>query len=440
MEEQVKVEIDPITATVSRWMQELLTNMGVPEHWIEYTKLLILIALVVVTVVVLQKVTKKVLTFILEKIYKGTNLSFFKYAVTNKLPKYLALVVPYSFVRGGSIPVVLHDFQGLISPLIKLTDIYMVFMVIWTIMSLIKSFANVLEEKPAFHNKPMKSYIQVIYIIFFIFGGAVVIYSILTGKSATAFFAAMGAASAIMMLVFQDTIKGFVGSIQVSANNMVQIGDWITMPKYGADGDVMEINLTTVKIRNFDKTITTVPTYSLISDSFQNWRGMKESGGRRFKRSLNIKHDTIRFLTKDELEKFKQVDGLKDYIVNKEKEYAELNKTTNPDIPLNVHQITNNDLFLQYGIYYLRNHPKIDKTLTLLVRQLAPTSQGLPIELYTFTNTIVWAEYEVILSEIVNHFISVIPYFGLKIYEESSGSDTYDVFMRDVTPKLENKA
>lgn len=438
MEEQVKVEIDPITATVSRWMQELLTNMGVPEHWIEYTKLLILIALVVVTVVVLQKVTKKVLTFILEKIYKGTNLSFFKYAVTNKLPKYLALVVPYSFVR-GSIPVVLHDFQGLISPLIKLTDIYMVFMVIWTIMSLIKSFANVLEEKPAFHNKPMKSYIQVIYIIFFIFG-AVVIYSILTGKSATAFFAAMGAASAIMMLVFQDTIKGFVGSIQVSANNMVQIGDWITMPKYGADGDVMEINLTTVKIRNFDKTITTVPTYSLISDSFQNWRGMKESGGRRFKRSLNIKHDTIRFLTKDELEKFKQVDGLKDYIVNKEKEYAELNKTTNPDIPLNVHQITNNDLFLQYGIYYLRNHPKIDKTLTLLVRQLAPTSQGLPIELYTFTNTTVWAEYEVILSEIVNHFISVIPYFGLKIYEESSGSDTYDVFMRDVTPKLENKA
>ncbi len=126
--------------------------------------------------------------------------------------------------------------------------------------------------------------------------------------------------------------------------------------------------------------------------------------------------------------------------MNKEKEYAELNKTTNPDIPLNVHQITNNDLFLQYGIYYLRNHPKIDKTLTLLVRQLAPTSQGLPIELYTFTNTIVWAEYEVILSEIVNHFISVIPYFGLKIYEESSGSDTYDVFMRDVTPKLENKA
>jgi len=437
-EQDVTVEIDPITATVSKWMQDLLTNMGVSENWIEYTKLLILIALVVIIVVILQKVTKKLLTFILEKIYKATNLSFFKYAVTNKLPKYLALVVPYSFVR-GSIPVVLHDFQGLISPLIKLTDIYMVFMVIWTVMAFIKAFANVLEEKPAFHNKPMKSYLQVINIIFVLFG-AVVVYSILTGKSATAFFAVMGGASAIMMLVFQDSIKGFVGSIQVTANNMVQIGDWITMPKYGADGDVMEINLTTVKIRNFDKTITTVPTYSLISDSFQNWRGMKESGGRRFKRALNLKHDTIRFLTKEELEKFKQVDGLKEYIANKQKEYAGLNKATNADIPLNVHQITNCDLFLQYGIYYLRNHPRIDKNLTLLVRQLAPTPQGLPIELYTFTNTTVWAEYEVILSEIVNHFISVVPYFGLKIYEESSGSDTYDVFMRDVTPKLEDKA
>lgn len=430
-EQKTQVEIDPITATVSKWMQELLSGMGVPEHMIEYTKLFILIALVVVIVYILQKVTKLILNFISKKVYKVTNLSFFKYAAKNKLPHYLALVVPYSFVR-SAIPVVFHDFQAWISPLTKLTDIYMVFMVIWTIMALIKSFADVLQEKPAFHNKPMKSYIQVIYIIFFIFG-AVVIYSILTGKSATAFFAAMGAASAIMMLVFQDSIKGFVGSIQVSANNMVQIGDWITMNKYGADGDVEEINLTTVKIRNFDKTITTIPTYALISDSFQNWRGMKEYGGRRFKRALNIKYDTVRFLSDEELEKYKKVDGLREYITAKEQEYAPLNKGTDSSIPLNVHRITNSDLFLQYGIHYLRQHPKISNELTLLVRQLAPTSQGLPIELYTFTTTTVWAEYEVILSEIVNHFISVVPFFDLKLYEESSGSDIYDVFMRDVT-------
>lgn len=424
-----KVEIDPMTATISKWMQTVLSNFGISEQWIEYTKFFILIALVVLVVYILQYLTKYILTFVLKKIHQITKLSFFDYTVKNKLPYYLALVIPYTFVR-NAIPVVFYDFPAFITPLIKLTDIYMVFMVIWTVMSLIKSLANILQEKPAFHNKPIKSYIQVIYIIFFICG-AVVVYSILTGKSATGFFAAMGAASAVLMLVFQDSIKGFVGSIQVSANNMVQIGDWITMNKYGADGDVQEINLTTVKIRNFDKTITTIPTYALISDSFQNWRGMKESGGRRFKRALNIKHDSIRFLTSEELDKYKKVDGLKEYIEKKQKEYAKLNKSSDSDTPLNMHLITNNDLFLQYGIHYLKNHPNIDKNLTLLVRQLAPTAQGLPIELYTFTNTTIWAEYEVILSEIVNHFISVIKFFDLKIFEESSGSDIYDVYMRE---------
>lgn len=424
------LEIDPLTATVSKWMQKLLSGFGVSEEWVEYTKFFVLIALVIIIVYALQYITKFVLTFVLKKVHKITHLSFFDYTIKNKLPYYLALVIPYSFVR-NAIPVVFYDFPAFIEPLIKVADIYMVFMVIWTVMSLIKSLANLLEEKPAFHNKPMKSYIQVIYLIFFICG-AVVIYSILTGRSATGFFAAMGAASAILMLVFQDSIKGFVGSIQVSANNMVQIGDWITMNKYGADGDVEEINLTTVKIRNFDKTITTIPTYALISDSFQNWRGMKEYGGRRFKRALYIKHDTIRFVTNEELEKFKQTDGLKEYIAEKEKEYAQLNNTSDDGNLLNIHRITNNDLFLQYGTYYLRNHPKINKDLTLLVRQLAPTPQGLPIELYTFTNTTVWAEYEVILSEIVNHLIGVVKYFDLKIYEESSGSDTYDVYMKEM--------
>jgi miniconductance mechanosensitive channel len=274
----------------------------------------------------------------------------------------------------------------------------------------------------------MKSYFQVIQIFLFIFG-AVVIYSIITGKSATTFFAAMGAASAILMLLFQDSIKGFAGSIQVTTNNMVQIGDWITMNKYGADGTVEEINLTTVKIRNFDKTITTVPTYSLISDSFQNWRGMQESGGRRFKRALNIKHSSIRFLTDEEIEKFKKADGLKEYIEAKQTEYAKLNGGEGGELSLN--QITNMDVFMQYGIYYLRNHAKIRNDLTLLVRQLAPTPQGLPIELYTFANTTVWAEYEIILAEIVSHFISVVKVFDLTIYEESSGSDVYDVYIRE---------
>lgn len=424
---EIQTEAGSITKTIALWIQDFLIGLGIPEQGIIYTKLIVLFALVVIIVLCLQYLLRRILLFVFHRAVNITKLSFINYTIENRLPHYLALIGPYSFVR-GTIPVVFYDFHTMITPMLKATDVYMVFMVIWIIMSIVRSFGGVLQEKPAFHNKPMKSYFQVVQIVLFIFG-AVVIYSILTGKSATTFFAAMGAASAILMLLFQDSIKGFAGSIQVTTNNMVQIGDWITMNKYGADGNVEEINLTTVKIRNFDKTITTVPTYALISDSFQNWRGMQDSGGRRFRRALNIKHNTIRFLTDDELEKYKEIDGLKEYITAKQKEFSKMPKREG--LLSNMYRITNSDLFLQYGIYYLRNHPRIDKNLTLLVRQLPPGPQGLPIELYTFTNTTVWAEYELILSEIVNHFIGIVKYFDLTIFEESSGSDIFDVYIKE---------
>ena len=365
---EIQTEAGSITKTIALWIQDFLIGLGVPEQGIIYTKLIVLFALVVIIVLCLQYLLRRILLFVFHRAVNITKLSFINYTIENRLPHYLALIGPYSFVR-GTIPVVFYDFHTMITPMLKATDVYMVFMVIWIIMSIVRSFGGVLQEKPAFHNKPMKSYFQVVQIVLFIFG-AVVIYSILTGKSATTFFAAMGAASAILMLLFQDSIKGFAGSIQVTTNNMVQIGDWITMNKYGADGNVEEINLTTVKIRNFDKTITTVPTYALISDSFQNWRGMQDSGGRRFRRALNIKHNTIRFLTDDELEKYKKIDGLKEYITAKQKEFSKMPKREG--LLSNMYRITNSDLFLQYGIYYLRNHPRIDKNLTLLVRQLPP--------------------------------------------------------------------
>lgn len=424
---EIQTEAGSITKTIALWIQDFLIGLGIPEQGIIYTKLIVLFALVVIIVLCLQYLLRRILLFVFHRAVNITKLSFINYTIENRLPHYLALIGPYSFVR-GTIPVIFYDFHTMITPMLKATDVYMVFMVIWIIMSIVRSFGGVLQEKPAFQNKPMKSYFQVVQIVLFIFG-AVVIYSILTGKSATTFFAAMGAASAILMLLFQDSIKGFAGSIQVTTNNMVQIGDWITMNKYGADGNVEEINLTTVKIRNFDKTITTVPTYALISDSFQNWRGMQDSGGRRFRRALNIKHNTIRFLTDDELERYKEIDGLKEYITAKQKEFSKMPKREG--LLSNMYRITNSDLFLQYGIYYLRNHPRIDKNLTLLVRQLPPGPQGLPIELYTFTNTTVWADYELILSEIVNHFIGIVKYFDLTIFEESSGSDIFDVYIKE---------
>jgi len=304
-------------------------------------------------------------------------------------------------------------------------------MIIWTLMAIIRSLADVVQERDAFKNKPFKSYLQVVQIIFYIFG-AVAIFSVLTGKSATAFFAAMGAASAVLMLMFKDTIMGFVSSIQLSSNDMVRLGDWITMNKYGADGTVEEINLTTVKVVNFDKTITTIPTYALISDSFQNWRGMQESGGRRFRRSLFVNQSDIYFMSNNELEEMKAVEGLKDYIEQKQQEFGILNKNlkTDSSLPLNGHKLTNSDLFIQYATWYLKTHPRINQEMTLMVRTLSPTPEGLPVELYTFTNTVVWAEYEGIIIEIINHLISSLKYFKLRIYT-TTASDSYDIYIKE---------
>lgn len=408
-------------------IHDFLRNMGVSDQWIDWVNLFILLAILILFIFVLQWVTKYVLTLILKKAHKITGFNFFDYTIRNKLPKYFGLIVPYTFVV-NAIPIVFKDFPSLIMPLLKAADIYMVFMVIWIVMALIRSLVNLLQEKPAFHNKPMQSYVQVIQIVLYIIG-AVLIFSILTGKSATVFFATMGAASAVLMLMFQDTIKGFASSIHVSTNQMVMIGDWITMPKYGADGDVEEINLTTVKVRNFDKTITTIPTYALISDSFQNWRGMRESGGRRIKRSLIIKQSDIRPLTDEELDRFEKVEAFRDYIPEKQKAYAELNKKLNmgSDSDLNGFRITNCDLFIYYATWYLRNHPEIHKNLTLMVRQLEPTENGLPIQIYVFTNTTVWVPYERIAGEVMSHLIANVRTFGLTIFEITAGTDAYDV-------------
>jgi miniconductance mechanosensitive channel len=216
--------------------------------------------------------------------------------------------------------------------------------------------------------------------------------------------ASLGAGTAILMLVFQDTIKGLVAGIQLMANDMLRPGDWITMPKYGADGDVLEVTLTTVKVRNWDQTITTVPTYSLINDSFQNWRGMFEAGGRRVKRSLNIDMNTIRFCTKQEMENYTQQPWMKGF-----------KETGNEEVNLHI--------FRHYVDYYLRNHPVVSKDMTLLVRQLQPTPEGLPIELYFFSADTRWANYEQLQAEVFDHIIAKLHTFNLKVFQSPSGLD-----------------
>ncbi len=254
---------------------------------------------------------------------------------------------------------------------------------------------------------------------------ALMVISLLIGKSPLVLLTGLGAMTAVLMLVFKDPILGLVAGIQLSANNMLKMGDWLDMPKYGADGDVIDIGLTTVKVRNWDKTITTIPTYALISDSFKNWRGMSESGGRRIKRSLNIDTTSIHFLSDEEIARMNRAQLLTPYLDGKVAEVANHNASLGCDLttPLNGRHMTNIGTFRAWLEAWLKSHPQIHKDMTLMVRQLAPGSEGLPIEIYVFTNTTVWLEYEKIQSDIFDHIFALLPEFGLRVHQTPTGND-----------------
>ena len=425
--DNLEKSIEKSSNFISRFSYDELIKLGVSEAVASYVNVFVLLAVLVLLVYLVHYVARRLLRMMFVKLYNSTQLKFFDYLVKNKFPYYLAVIVPFSLIK-NAIPIVFDDFPQFIKPLDTLMEVYMVFMIIAILMAIIRSGADVLREQPEFSAKPLESYLQVIRMVFFLFG-AVIIFSSITGKSPTVFFTAMGAASAILLLMFKDTIMGFVASIQVTTNDMVRIGDWITMPKYGADGDVLEINLTTVKVRNFDKTITTIPTYALISDSFQNWRGMQESGGRRIKRAIIIKQSSIRFVTDEELPKFQKIQGLQNYIQHRSEEIKKHNEKIGADrsMILNGRNFTNFGLYRKYIDWYLNNHPALHKDMTLMVRQLAPSENGLPLELYVFTATTKWAEYEYIMADIFDHLIAAVPYFDLNIFEVESGSDVFGV-------------
>src|SRR5690606_16243408 len=293
------------------------------------------------------------------------------------------------------------------------------------VTSIARALIDVLKERnEVFRFRPMESFLQILTFVLFFFG-AIFMYVRVTQNSPLEFFAILGATSAVLLLIFQDTIKGFAASIQVTTNDMVRIGDWIAMPKYGTDGDVLEINLTTVKIQNWDKTITTVPTYALISDAFHNYRGMQMTGGRRIKRSVTVKQSSIRFLEEDELDHFKKIHGIADYIDERQEEIRKHNEKLGLDRTLRVNgrNLTNAGLFRKYIEWYLHTHPDVNKRMTIMVRQLDPTHKGLPFEVYTFTDTVKWAEYERILSDIFDHLLASVEYFDLTIFEDVAGSD-----------------
>jgi miniconductance mechanosensitive channel len=275
---------------------------------------------------------------------------------------------------------------------------------------------------PRLKDKPLESYIQVLLIITWLIG-VLLIFAVLTNNPIWKFITALGAASAVFLLIFKDTILGFVASIQVSANDMLRIGDWITFDKYGADGDVIEINLATVKVQNFDKTITTIPTYALISDSFKNWRGMSESGGRRIKRSLNVKMESVSFLLPEKVNGLKNIQLISDYLNSRQKIIDDYNKNNKIDkhLLINGRNLTNLGVFRKYIETYVEKHSAINTDMSLMVRQLAPTTQGIPNEMYAFSKDKRWQNYEYIMADIFDHLIAAVPFFGLELFELPSG-------------------
>ncbi len=306
----------------------------------------------------------------------------------------------------------------------RLVIVYIILVGVLVYDSFLNAVVDIYRTYEISKQKPIKGYIQVIKIVTYIFV-IIFVISTLMNRSPLILLSGLGAMTAVLMLIFKDSILGLVAGVQLSINDMVRIGDWIEMPNFGADGDVVDITLNTVMVQNWDKTISTIPAYALISNSFKNWRGMSESGGRRIKRSLNIDMNSIKFCTEEIIERFKNIQYITDYIEKKKDELAEYNKEYNIDgsTLANGRHMTNVGTFRAYIQAYLKNHPKIHKEMTFLIRQLKPTETGLPIEIYVFSNDQDWVNYEAIQADIFDHLLAVAPEFELRLFQNPSGYD-----------------
>jgi miniconductance mechanosensitive channel len=405
---------------IFNWAYQLLVDIGFSDTLSTYLNLLINIIVLAIVAYVLDYVFKKILIVLLAIVAAKTKSTFDDFLVANKTAKYIAHLFPLLFVY-KTVPVILTDFTKWEDFFEKGVKIYMILLSLWVIRSVFNSLRDYLKNKPRYADKPIDSYIQVIMLMLWLFG-IFSFLSILFSIDKTTFLTAFGSISAIIILIFRDTILGFVASISVSVNDMVRIGDWITMDKFGADGDVIEINLATVKVRNFDNTTTTIPTYSLISDSFRNWRGMTKSDGRRIKRYVLIKAKSVKFIKDSELEKFKNIQYLSSYINHRQSDIEKYNKKNNIDksIIINGRNLTNLGLFRKYITQYLLLHPGINKDMMLMVRHLQPTDKGIPLEIYCFSKDKVWENYEYIMADIFDHIIASVVYFDLEIFELSN--------------------
>ena len=400
-----------------RLFHDFLISMKLSSFYSEILNLLFLTFIVFLIVGILNFFSKKIISRFFKSLSQNTKTNLDDYLVENKTPVYVSKLVPVFFIY-WIIPFWFFDFEIIIDYAFLVLEIYTVLLAVWVIRSFLRAIKSFLKTVDSFKDKPIESFVQVV-LIFIWFVAILNIFSIITGKEITTFLTAMGALSAVILLIFKDTILGFVASIQLSTNDLIRIGDWITMKQYGADGDVIEINLNSVKIQNFDKTITTIPTYKLISDSFKNWRGMSESSGRRIKRSLLIKGSSIKFMNSKELTELKKIKLIQNFLDIKEKEIEDYNSNLDMDksVLVNGRNLTNLGLFRNYIEMYLDGASVINSEMTVMCRQLSPSPHGIPLEIYAFSKNKEWKDYEHIMSDIFDHLLASLNTFQLELFE-----------------------
>jgi miniconductance mechanosensitive channel len=404
---------------ITKWFIE----KGLAENITGYLMNVFFILIIFVLSYLANIIAKRVILAGVAKLIKKSSSAWDDIFMKNNVFKRLSHVAPALVIYLLS-PLLFDDAPMLVSFFKNGAFIYMVIIAFLVMDAFLNTCHDIYQTIEVSKEIPIKGVVQAIKIIL-IFIGGILILSTITNKTPIYFLSGLGALTAVLMLIFKDAILGFVAGIQLSANNMVHKGDWVEMPQFGADGDVLDVSLTTVKIQNWDKTITTIPTYSMISNSFKNWRGMQESGGRRIKRALYIDMTSIRFCDDKMLERFSKIQYISEYIEQKSTELSEYNQKHGVDASslVNGRKLTNIGTFRAYVEAYLRNNPKIHQHMTFLVRQLAPTNYGLPLEIYVFSNDQVWARYESIQADIFDHFLAAISVFDLRVFQNPSGAD-----------------
>ena len=404
-------------------MQELITQIEEMGIEINHTKSLVIIfGIIFLTAIIVHLILHRLVLRTFEKRAQASSHLWLQIITQNKLFHRLAFTLQGIIVNVQAV-LWLQKGSDAAQILTTVAQLWVMLYALLSFFSLLDVIFNLSQKLSAASQLPLKGIFQGVKLVSAILVGILII-SLLLGQSPAILISGLGAMAAVLMLVFKDPILGLVAGIQLSANDMLKLGDWLEMPKYGADGAVTDIGLTTVKVRNWDNTITTIPTWSLVSDSFKNWSGMSASGGRRIKRSINIDTTSVHFLDEQEQQRLIQARLLKPYMDSRHEEITLWNQQHGSgESVLNLRKMTNIGTFRAYLNEYLRNHPRIRKDMTLMVRQLAPDANGLPIEIYAFTNTVVWAEYEEIQADIFDHIFAVVDEFGLRIHQSPTGND-----------------